>query len=484
MVGERLARILGRASLSQGVRPVSPEDRRLSGLDLAVLWGDLAIGLLVLVTGALLVPALGLPKALLAVLVGSTVGCLPLALVGSAGAREGIPSMVLFRPILGARGSYVPSILNLAQLLGWTAVEFWAMGRIANAVSVELFGFDSYAFWLAIVAIVCTGLAIGGPVLVVRKWLERFGLWVLSAAGLFITYKLVTAGSFQDALRAPGAGGFPSFWAAVDLVIVMPISWLPLVADYNRFAKRDARVFAGTYCGYFLGNAWFYALGALLVLSAGATADVEAIGTAIISVAGGVLVLMVLLAGETDEAFANIYSGAVSVQNVAPRIPQLSLILGVSAAGFLLALFLTMDLFESFLYLIGSVFVPLFGVFAASYFVLGRRDFSERDLFEPGGRAWYRSGVNWAAFVPWTAGFLVYHWNAPLAPDAWMRGVETLIHNWLGLPFPLFGGAIGASAPGFVVAFLLALLVLAPRRHVREGAPSSEGQRTGPPTRS
>ena len=59
-----------------------PSLRKLSGLDLSVLWGDLSIGLLVMVSGALLVPALGLPQALLAIAVGSLIGTLPLALVG------------------------------------------------------------------------------------------------------------------------------------------------------------------------------------------------------------------------------------------------------------------------------------------------------------------------------------------------------------------------------------------------------------------
>src|ERR671925_1915928 len=133
-VTERLERALEREAPTWGIRPVPLEHRRLSGLDFGVLWGDLSIGLLVLVTGALLVPALGLPQALLAVVLGSVIGCVPLALVGLAGAREGVPGMVLFRPVLGLRGSYVPSVLNIAQLVGWTGFEFWAMSLVADRI--------------------------------------------------------------------------------------------------------------------------------------------------------------------------------------------------------------------------------------------------------------------------------------------------------------------------------------------------------------
>ena len=163
------------------------ERRTLSPLDVGILWNDLSLGLLVLVTGGLLVPALDLPAAIGAVVVGTVLGCLPLAAVALAGAREGLPGMVLFRPVLGRSGSAIPSVLNVAQLLGWTAVEFWAMGRLANALSIDLLGLDAFGPWLAVVALGCTLLAIGGPVLVVKRFLERFGTWIVLASGVGLT---------------------------------------------------------------------------------------------------------------------------------------------------------------------------------------------------------------------------------------------------------------------------------------------------------
>ena len=52
--------------------------------------------------------------------------------------------------------------------------------------------------------------------------------------------------------------------------------------------------------------------------------------------AGGVasfLALLALTVDETDEAFANVYSAAVSMQNFAPRVPQRVLIVGCSRGG-------------------------------------------------------------------------------------------------------------------------------------------------------
>jgi nucleobase:cation symporter-1, NCS1 family len=452
-VAERVEKILQRETPAWGIRPVPPERRQLGGLDLGVLWFDLSIGLLVMVTGALLVPALGFGSALLAIAVGTVIGCVPLALVALAGQREGVPTMVLLRPVLGARGSAVPSVLNAIQLVGWTAVEFWVMGEVANVVSERLFGFGSRVFWLGLVAVVCTGLAMGGPVLVVRRWLERFGIYVLLGAAVWITVEVLRAGELGSVWRAPGQGGLP-FWLAVDLVIVMPVSWLPLAADYNRFARSDARATLGTYAGYAVGNAWFYALGALLVLMVGASADALGIGSAIVAVAGGGLVLIALLVGESDNAFADIYSAAVSTQNVAHALSQRVLVGVVGAVGFVLALAFTVERYEQFLFLIGSVFVPLAAVFVADYFVRNRGGYGERTVFEA-------EGVRWLSFVPWVAGFVAYQWCVPTGPQGWVDAVGR-VFDALGLPFPLFDGRFGASIPSFAVAFALALLL--PRR--------------------
>jgi nucleobase:cation symporter-1, NCS1 family len=438
------------------IAPVPAARRTLSALDIGVLWNDLSLGLLVLVTGGLLVPALGLPRALAAIVLGSLIGCVPLAAVALAGAREGLPGMVLFRPVLGRTGSYLPSGFNVVQLLGWTAVEFWAMGRLANTLSNELFGLDASWLWLAVVAGGCTALAIGGPVVVVKRFLERFGTWVVLASGVGLTAALLASGSLGAAWSSPPDGGLP-FWLAVDLVIVMPVSWLPLVADSTRFARGERGVFAATFWGYAGGNAWFYALGALLVLQAGAPPDAQGIGGAIAGLAGGTALVLGLLVGEAPNAFANVYSSAVSMLNVVPRASAGILSVIVGAIAFLLALPFSMDRYEVFLFLIGSVFVPLAAVFLADYFVRARGRYGADVVFD--GAA---DGIRWRALVPWLAGFVLYHWSVPTGPDRWIGAVER-VFTGAGLPFPLLDSRLGASLPSFAVAFALALVVL-PRK--------------------
>jgi nucleobase:cation symporter-1, NCS1 family len=456
-VTERLGRALERETPTWGIRPVPDGLRRFGALDLGILWGDLSIGLLVLVSGALLVPALGLPMAAAAVVVGSLLGCLPLALMAYAGAREGVPGMVLFRPLLGLRGSWLPSAANLVQLVGWTTFEFWAMARVADTVGRELLGFEAPWFWLGVVVVVCTALALAGPLFVVRRWLERFGIWVVVAVAVWITAKILSAGELGALWRAPATGGLP-FWLGVDLVIAMPVSWLPLVADYNRFARDPRASATGTFVSYAAGNIWFYLLGALLVLAAGSGPDVLDIGTTIAAAAGGAAVLVALLVGESDQAMANIYSGALSVQNVAPRLSQRGTVIAIAVIAAAMAAVLQDDAaltFEFFLYLIGSVFVPLVAVFAADYLVRSRGRYGRDRLFDA-----VAPGVRVHPLVPWAAGFVVFQWCVPTGPAWWTGLVERAVHDVAHLPFPLFGGALGASFPSFLTAFVVSLAVL------------------------
>lgn len=447
-------------SAEWGIAPAPEEKRRLSGFDLGILWADLSIGVLVMLTGTLLIPAMGLRSALVAILVGTVIGCVPLALVALAGQRTGVPTMVLLRPVLGRRGSCLPSILNIGQLIGWTGFEFWVMSLLATQMSERAGGFSSYWLWLGVVVVICTTLALGGPILVIRKWLERFGAWVVGAVALWITVRVLATDHLGTLWTRPGAGGM-SFWVAVDLVISQPVSWLPLVADYSRYARSPRAAAGGTFFGFVIGNAWFYALGALLALSAGLSEATPAgLAQAIASLAGGWIVMLILLVGETDEAFADIYSAAVSSLNLHEGISRRGAIVATAAAGTLLAAWLGVRpeagiaAYQSFLFLLGSLFVPLFGVFVCDFYILrrGGEAYGPPAAREPAAR-----GTHLPALAAWVAGFLVYQWSVPTGPAGWQAALMSIAHDSLRLQYPLAGSTLGASVPAFLAALAVHL---------------------------
>ncbi|MGA2240380.1 MAG: cytosine permease, partial [Candidatus Bathyarchaeia archaeon] len=378
-----------------GIEPIPREHRVLGFMDFMVLWGDLGIGLLVMLTGTFLVPGLSLGSALLAILIGSVAGCLLLALIGVVGSSTGVPTMVLMRPVLGVRGSFFPTVLNVLQLIGWTIFEFVVMGVAASVIARTLFGTGRYAVWAAVFAAIVIIMGIGGPIGVVRQWLEKFAVWIALATGVWLTVHAFSTMDVAALIRQSGDGSLP-FGQGVDLAIALPISWLPLVADYNRFSRSTRQGFWGTLLGFFITNAWFLSLGALLLLGSKVAQEPKDFASAIALTAGWIA-LLILLADETHNAWADLYSSAVSLQNLFPKLKQRWLIVALGGACLLAAVLLDITRFQSFLYLIGSFFVPLFGMLTADFFVLKERRYRVDEFYRTKGVYWYAGGVNVAA---------------------------------------------------------------------------------------
>jgi nucleobase:cation symporter-1, NCS1 family len=424
-----------------GIEPVPERLRTLRLWDLTVLWGNLGVSLLVLVIGALLVPALTLRDALLAILVGGLIGNAMVGIAGMIGADARVPSMVLLRAPLGRRGSYIPTGLNALQCLGWATFELIIIAAAASALSDELFGVKAKPAWTIGFGILAAAFALLGPVGFVRRILRRFGVWIVLASLVYLTWWALSEADLRALWDAPAEGG-SSFWLGVDLVIAIPVSWVPLVSDYTRLAYDRASAFWGSGGGYFLGGTWMLGLGVFIVLSRGVSDPVEIPPAVAAAGFAAALALLAVTLDETDEAFANIYSAAVSLQNVVPAIEQRVLIAAVAVLATVGALFVELRNYESFLLLLGSFFVPLFGVLLADWLLSGAR-YVRAQIF--GAPAWRPE-----LLAAWLLGFLLYHWlhEPPLGPSWWVDIVEETRQQNLG---------IGASLPSFAASFVLAL---------------------------
>jgi nucleobase:cation symporter-1, NCS1 family len=428
-------------SASWGIEPV-PERLRVLGLvDTGLLWSNLGVSLLVIVAGTYLVPALSLPDAFLAILVGGVLGNLMLAAAGMIGADARVPAMVLLRAPLGRRGSYVPTAINVAQCVGWSIFELLIIATAAAALSDELFGFEAQWLWTIVFGAVALALALLGPIGFVRRFVRRFAVWAVPVALAYLTWWAFDGADFGALWDRPGEGGL-SVWQGADLVVAITVSWIPLAADYTRFSRDRRSAFWGTGVGYFVPDVWLFGLGAVLFFSRDLT-DPAALPAAV--VAGGAaaaLALFALMVTETDEAFANIYSTAVSLQNLVPRAPQRLLIALVTVAATIGALTIDLLSYQTFLLLLGSFFVPLFAVLLAHWLLAGR-SYDRDDIFSAPE---LRTGLLGA----WLAGFALYQWLSPTGPAWWVDAVERLEP-------PSWG--IGATVPSFCAAFAVALAV-------------------------
>ncbi len=421
---------------SWGIEPVPARLRVLGLVDTGLLWGNLGVSLLVLVAGTYLVPALSLPQAFLAIGIGSLIGNAMLGVAAMIGADARVPSMVLMRAPLGLRGSWGPTVLNAAQCVGWSIFELLIIATAVAALSDELFGFRAQWLWTLVFGGVALAMALLGPIDFVRKVVRKYAVWAVLASLLYLTWWALDGSGFGDLWSREGEGG-SSVLEGVDLVVAITVSWIPLVADYTRFSRGRSAAFWGTAVGYFVASAWLWLLGAVLFFSRDIT-DPAALPVAVAAGGlGAVLALLAVTVDETDEAFANVYSTAVSIQNVAPQLPQRRLLVAVAAVATLGALTIDLLAYESFLILLGSFFVPLFGVLLADWLAAGAR-YVPHDVFA--GPA-----VRWGMLAAWIAGFALYQWLHPVGPSWW---VDTI-----GEPPDL---GIGATLPSFALSFVLA----------------------------
>jgi putative hydroxymethylpyrimidine transporter CytX len=426
---------------SWGIDPVPPRLRVLGGVETGLLWGNLGVSLLVIVAGALLVPALSLPSALVAIVVGCVIGNAMLAVAGMIGADARVPGMALMRAPLGRHGSLLPTSVNVLQGIGWTIFELLVIATAAAALSDELFGFRAQRLWTVVFGICALVLALLGPIGFVRRFIRRFAVWAVPLAVLYLTWWALDGADLSGLWHAKGEGGL-SVWQGADIVVGITVSWVPYAADYTRFSRTRRGALGGTGIGYFVPDVWLLALGAVLVLSRQID-DAAALPAAV--AAGGfaaIVALFALLVSETDEAFANAYSAAVSLQNAFPRVPQAALIVLVTAIATAGALVVDMANYYDFLLLLGSVFVPLFAVLLADWLANGAH-YAPEDVFD--APPW-RPGL----IAAWIAGFALYQWLYPTGPGWWVDAVDRLNPpDW----------GIGATVPSFLVAFCLASVV-------------------------
>jgi putative hydroxymethylpyrimidine transporter CytX len=395
--------------------PLPAAERSFGFNDHASLWLSLGVGLLVMQVGAYLVPAVGPQQAALVIVLGSILGAGMLAWTAKLGCDTGLSSSGLMHATYGSSFAKLPVLLNIVQLVGWTTFELVVMrdgvAAIAGRAGVA-------AAWLPLAATLVLGavlvaLSNGSMTRLVRKFVGRFGLPLVIASLLWLTWQFVGKASAQglgEIWNKPGTGGM-STMQALDLVIAMPISWLPLVADFARHGLSGRSTLRGTWLGYAVANIWCYSLGVLIAITTPST-DLVA---ALLLAQGGLIALGLILIDEVDNAYGDVYSGSVAGHSLKPSWSVRHIGMGFAAVCTGLALVLPMHALEPFLLTLSSVFIPLYGVILAR--LVGKTNVAALVT---------ERAVNYSAVLIWFSGVVFYHLMSKMAP-AWGAAIPTLV---------------------------------------------------------
>ena len=385
--------------------PVPVNEKTWRGIDFFILWAGAGISLAEIWAGGILRP-MGFAMGIAVILMGHLIGNTILATGGILGSESGFPTMVSLRPSFGIRGSYLASILNIIQLIGWTAVMIWIGGNAANTLLKGSLGPHPRA-WMVGIGLVTLCWSFVGETF--WKWLQRLSITGLLFLSLAMTVLVFHAYGWHQILSFhPETGSGMPFFLGIDLVIAMPISWLPLVADYSRFSRSNKPAFWGTWWGYFILSSWMYLVGlAAAIATKSDTPDSMVIQ--LMASSGWMLpALLIVLFSTFTTTFLDIYSTAVSAQNLLPRLGEKRGILITVILGIFVALVFDAGQYENFLLLIGSLFCPLFGVVLVDFFYHRRRHFAAGDIDKKQGRYWYQGGIHIPAIIAWGLGVFLY----------------------------------------------------------------------------
>lgn len=426
-----------------------PAPRVLSFWDQSAFWANLGVSLFAF-SGAytLLAPdldgtlRLSIAAGIVAMIAGTLLGGLMLGLAAVPGARTGRPAMVLLRGLFGARLSYVPTVLNIAQLVGWGTFELIVISEAAR----ELFGGGPRWLFVLIAGVLTTVLAIW-PLGSVRL-LRRFVTVAVMISLVWFYIQFFREG-LPDLTDNPGpSGGAPfgtdwsMFWIATDAALAVSISWVPLAADYTRHSRSEKAAFGAASGAYALTQIIAYVLGLFALALA---IDGGGVYQPFLTVTLGAVFFFVFVLREADQSFANVYSTALSIQNLLPRVDRRILSIGLGALITVLALMLDMGNYAGFLSLIGSVFVPMLGVLAADFFLRAR------GVWNTGSDAPSR----WGMIGAWLVGFAVYQLINP-GTVSWWSAFWTDVQDFLHFtPQPW----MSASLLSFLTAALAAFLI-------------------------
>lgn len=343
-----------------------------------LIWFGAGVSLAEILTGTYFAP-LGFGKGLAAVIIGHIIGCAMLFAAGLIGGKARRSAMETVKMSFGSKGGIFFSVLNVLQLVGWTAIMIYDGALAANGI----FKTGAWLWSLIIGALIIVWILIG---------ISNLGkVNTVAMAALFVLTLILCKVIFFDGSKLSVADGDAmSFGAAVELSVAMPLSWLPLISDYTREAEKPAAATAVSAIVYGIISCWMYVIGMGAAIFTGESDIAQIMVKAGLGIAG----LLIIVFSTVTTTFLDAYSAGISGQSIFAKLKGKWIAVAAAVIGTLGAVIFPMDDITNFLYLIGSVFAPMIAVQIADYFIL-RRDSSDKSF----------NAVN---CVVWVIGFVLY----------------------------------------------------------------------------
>lgn len=342
-----------------------------------LIWFGAAVSLAEILTGTYFAP-LGFSRGLLAILVGHVIGCLMLFCAGVIGGSVRKSAMETAKMSFGSKGGLLFSVLNIVQLVGWTAIMIYDGALAADGVIAA----GKWIWCLLIGGLIIVWIVIG---------IENLGkINTVAMAALLILTVILSFTIFGKDTMASAGGDMMSFGAAVELSVAMPLSWLPLISDYTREAKEPVKATAVSAIVYGIVSCWMYVIGMGAAIFTGESDIAQIMVKAGLGIAG----LLIIVFSTVTTTFLDAYSAGISCESLSEKLSGKWMAVAVTVIGIVGACLFPMDDITDFLYFIGSVFAPMIAIQIADFFLL-KQDHQEQS-------------ADVLNLVVWFVGFVLY----------------------------------------------------------------------------
>ena len=338
------------------------EQKRTSVYENGLIWFGAGVSIAEIITGTYFAP-LGFGKGLLAVVIGHLIGCAMLFLAGLIGGKARKSAMETVKMSFGSKGGIFFSILNVLQLVGWTAIMIYDGALAADGI----FSAGRWVWCLVIGGLIILWILIG---------IKNLGkINTVAMAALFILTLILCKIIFFDGSELPVSDDSMSFGAAVELSVAMPLSWLPLISDYTREAEKPVAATAVSAIVYGIISCWMYAIGMGAAIFTAESDIAQIMVKASLGIAG----LLIVVFSTVTTTFLDAYSAGISGESIFSKLKGKWIAVAAAVIGTVGAVFFPMDDITDFLYLIGSVFAPMIAVQIADFFIL-KNDSSDKSF--------------------------------------------------------------------------------------------------------
>lgn len=377
---------------------------RTSVFQNGLIWFGAGVSIAEIITGTYFAP-LGFGKGMLAILLGHLIGGLLFVGAGLIGGFTRKSSMETVKMSFGQKGSILFALLNIIQLVGWTAIMIYD-----GALAADGLWDIGHILWCSVIGIlILVWIGIGINNLGKLNTVAMSALFVLT---LILSVKIFGGVSApfisQEAL---------TFGGAVELSVAMPLSWLPLISDYTREAEKPVKATIVSGIVYTIISCWMYGIGMGAAIFTGEYNIAQIILKSGLGLAGMCIVIL----STVTTTFLDAYSAGVSSESIFPNVNGKWIAIGTTIIGTIGAIAFPMDNITNFLYFIGSVFAPMIGVLLVDYFLL--KEDNSRKMWDI---------MN---LCIWFLGFILYRW---------MLKVDT---------------PLGSTVPSIVLTMLLCIAI-------------------------